>query len=92
MYWLSTGGFVPSVNTSPNVIKTGRYIYSFLDPGSIWIKFRSLLWTSSGAALELSLDEVMRVVQLTGFELCLWTVQGDHGDHWLSASIQVISK
>ena len=28
-----------------------------------------LLWTSSGVALELSLDEVLRVVELVGFEL-----------------------
>ena len=57
------------IDTSLNVIKTIQHIYSLLDPGGIWINLGPLLWTSSGVSLELSLDEVVRVVELVGFEL-----------------------
>ncbi|KAF9644136.1 N2227-domain-containing protein [Thelephora ganbajun] len=57
------------IDTSLNVIKTVRHIYSLLEPGGVWINLGPLLWTSSGVALELSLDEVVRVAELVGFEL-----------------------
>ena len=57
------------IDTSLNVIKTIQHIYSLLEPGGVWINLGPLLWTSSGVALELSLDEVLRVVELVGFEL-----------------------
>jgi hypothetical protein len=57
------------IDTSLNVINTIQHIYSLLDPGGTWINLGPLLWPSSGVALELSLDEVVRVVQLVGFEL-----------------------
>ena len=57
------------IDTSLNVIKTIQHIYSLLDPGGIWINLGPLLWTSSGVALELSLDEVIKVVEFVGFEL-----------------------
>ena len=57
------------IDTSLNVIKIIQHIYSLLDPGGIWINLGPLLWTSSGVALELSLDEVVQVIKLVGFEL-----------------------
>jgi hypothetical protein len=57
------------IDTSLNVIKAIQHIYSLLDPGGVWINPGPLLWTSSGVALELSLDEVVRAVQLVGFKL-----------------------
>ena len=57
------------IDTSLNVIKTIQHIYSLLEPGGVWINLGPLLWTSSGVALELSLDEVLRAIGLVGFEL-----------------------
>ena len=57
------------IDTSLNVIKTIQHIYSLLDSGGIWINLGPLLWTSTGVALELSLDEVIKVVKFVGFEL-----------------------
>ena len=57
------------IDTSLNVVKTIQHIYSILDPGGIWINLGPLLWTSSGVALELSLDEVIKAVELVGFEV-----------------------
>ena len=57
------------IDTSLNVIKTIQHIYSLLDAGGVWINLGPLLWTSSGVALELSLDEVIQVIKLVGFEL-----------------------
>ena len=57
------------IDTSLNVIKTVQHIYSLLDPGGIWINLGPLLWTSTGVGLELGLDEVIKVVELVGFEL-----------------------
>lgn len=56
------------IDTSLDVIKTIQRIYALLEPGGIWINLGPLLWTSSGVALELDLDEVVRVVELVGFE------------------------
>ena len=42
----------------------------------VQIKFGPLMWTSSGVVLEPSLDEVVRVVGLAGFALCLSTSVG----------------
>jgi hypothetical protein len=42
----------------------------------VQIKFGPLMWTPSGVALEPSLDEVVRVVELAGFALCLSTSVG----------------
>jgi hypothetical protein len=57
------------IDTSLNVIKTIQHIYSLLEPGGVWINLGPLLWASSGVALELSLDEVLQVAELVGFEL-----------------------
>ena len=65
------------IDTSLNVIKTVQHIYSLLDPGGVWINLGPLLWTSSGVVLELSLDEVVRVVKLVGFELLAVNGRGE---------------
>jgi hypothetical protein len=57
------------IDTSLNIIKTIQHIYSLLAPGGIWINLGPLLWTSSGAALELSLEEVLQLVDEVGFQL-----------------------
>ena len=79
------------IDTSLNVIEIVQHVCSLLDPGGIWIDFGPLLWTSSGAALELNLDELVRVVQLAGFDLFLWR---SAGRPWRrsSASIQAIPR
>jgi hypothetical protein len=56
------------IDTSLNVIKTIQHIHSLLEPGGVWINLGPLLWTSSGVSFELSLDEVVRVIELVGFE------------------------
>ena len=65
------------IDTSLNVIKTIQHIFSLLDPGGTWINLGPLLWTSSGVALELNLDEVVQVVKLVGFELLPVNERGD---------------
>jgi len=57
------------IDTSLNVIKTIQHIHSLLEPGGVWVNLGPLLWTSSGVALELSLDEVVRVIGRVGLEL-----------------------
>ena len=57
------------IDTSLNVIETIRHIHSLLEPGGVWINLGPLLWTPSGVVLELSLDEVVQVIELVGFEL-----------------------
>ena len=51
------------------MVKAIQHIHSTLDPVGIWIDLGPLLWTSFGVVLELSLDEVIKVVELVGFEL-----------------------
>lgn len=58
------------IDTSLNVIETVEHIHTLLQPGGMWINLGPLLWTGSGqAALELSLEEVLRLVEMTGFRL-----------------------
>jgi hypothetical protein len=58
------------VDTSPNILSTLTQIYSLLKPGGIWINLGPLLWTSGGTTtMELSLDELLRAIELTGFKL-----------------------
>ena len=59
------------IDTSLNVIETIQYIYSILDTGSICINLGPPLWAPTGVVPELSLDEVIKVVESVGFELLL---------------------
>ncbi|CCM03936.1 uncharacterized protein FIBRA_06088 [Fibroporia radiculosa] len=58
------------LDTSLNVIETIERIYALLRPGGMWINLGPLLWTGGGlAGVELSLEEVLRLVELVGFKL-----------------------
>jgi N2227-like protein len=57
------------IDTSLNIIRTIQQLFSLLEPGGVWINLGPLLWTQSGAALELSLDEVLQVALEIGSEL-----------------------
>jgi len=59
------------IDTSLNVIETLEQIHALLRPGGTWINLGPLLWTGGGqAAVELSLEEVLRLVKIIGFEIC----------------------
>lgn len=57
------------IDTSLNIVKTIQHIFSLLKPGGVWINLGPLLWGSSGVALELSLEEVLQLVEEVGFQL-----------------------
>jgi carnosine N-methyltransferase len=58
------------IDTSHNVAGTLKHIHSLLKPGGRWINLGPLLWASGGSvALELSLEEVKRAAEVTGFIL-----------------------
>lgn len=59
------------VDTSINIFSTIEKIYYLLRPGGVWINLGPLLWPGSAQAkAELSLDEVMHLVQEIGFSVC----------------------
>ncbi|EJD08181.1 N2227-domain-containing protein [Fomitiporia mediterranea MF3/22] len=56
------------IDTSYNIISTIEQIHSLLRPAGTWINLGPLLWRSGGqAALELSLDELVQLVEKIGF-------------------------
>jgi len=58
------------IDASPNILSTLSQIHTLLKPGGIWINLGPLLWPSGGtASMELSLEEVLHAVKLTGFKL-----------------------
>lgn len=58
------------IDTAFNVIDYLQQIYDLLAPGGTWINLGPLLWTSgSGASLKLSLDELLAMAKLVGFEI-----------------------
>jgi len=58
------------IDTSPNILSALSQIHSLLKPGGIWINLGPLLWTSGGGTtMELSLEEVLRLIEMTGFRL-----------------------
>lgn len=57
------------IDTSLNVVATLEHIYALLKPGGAWINLGPLLWTSGAQArMELSLEEVVRLAEMVGFE------------------------
>jgi hypothetical protein len=56
------------IDTSPNILNTMQQIYALLKPGGVWINLGPLLW-SVDAAMQLSLDEMLKAIELTGFIL-----------------------
>lgn len=58
------------IDTSLNVIETIEHIYTLLRPGGTWINLGPLLWSGGAQAkVELSLEEIMNVVEAVGFIL-----------------------
>ncbi|KZT05414.1 N2227-domain-containing protein [Laetiporus sulphureus 93-53] len=58
------------IDTSLNVLETIEHVHELLRPGGTWINLGPLLWTGGGqAAVELSLEEVMALVAMTGFRV-----------------------
>ncbi|KAI1791127.1 N2227-domain-containing protein [Ganoderma leucocontextum] len=58
------------IDTSLNAIETLEHIYALLRPGGRWINLGPLLWTSGGqAAVELSLEEVLKLAETVGFDV-----------------------
>lgn len=58
------------IDTSLNAIETIEHIHSLLRPGGKWVNLGPLLWTGGGqAAVELSLEEVLRLAEMVGFSL-----------------------
>ena len=58
------------IDTSLNVIETLEHIHSLLRPGGQWINLGPLLWTGGGqAAVELSLEEVLKLATMIGFDV-----------------------
>ncbi|KAI0767151.1 N2227-domain-containing protein [Fomes fomentarius] len=60
------------IDTSLNAIETLEHIHALLRPGGRWINLGPLLWTGGGqAAVELSLEEVLRLAERLGFDLAM---------------------
>ena len=58
------------IDTSLNAIETLEHIYTLLRPGGKWINLGPLLWTGSGqASVELSLEEVLKLAGMIGFDI-----------------------
>ncbi len=58
------------VDTSLNIIATLEQIHRLLRPGGRWINLGPLLWAGGfQPSLELSLDEVLRLVDVVGFDV-----------------------
>jgi hypothetical protein len=56
------------IDTSLNIFSTIEHIYTLLRPGGVWINLGPLLWSGSAqAAVELSLEEVLTLVEEVGF-------------------------
>ncbi|KAH9855901.1 N2227-domain-containing protein [Lenzites betulinus] len=58
------------IDTSLNAIETVEHIHRLLRPGGKWVNLGPLLWTGGGqAAVELSLEEMLRVAEMVGFDV-----------------------
>jgi carnosine N-methyltransferase len=58
------------IDTSANIAATLLQIYTLLRPGGTWINLGPLLWASGGTVgMELSLVEVMDMIERVGFRL-----------------------
>lgn len=58
------------IDTSINIFSTIEKIHYLLRPGGVWINLGPLLWPGSAQArAELSLDELMHVIQEIGFSV-----------------------
>lgn len=58
------------IDTSTNIISTLEQIHNLLKPGGTWINLGPLLWRGGAqAALELSLEEVLRLAEMVGFTM-----------------------
>jgi carnosine N-methyltransferase len=70
------------LDTAPNVLKYIDTIHNVLEPGGIWINLGPLAWhfepdestmhngpKQSGGSVELTLDELLSVIQKEGFEI-----------------------
>lgn len=71
------------IDTSMNAISTLEHVYELLRPGGTWINLGPLLWPGGAQArVELSLDEVLRLAKLVGFE-----IEGEGGRTVLSEAL-----
>ncbi|CAL1711444.1 unnamed protein product [Somion occarium] len=76
------------VDTSLNIISTLSHIHKLLNSGATWINLGPLLWTSGGRTrLELSLDEVLKLAQMVGFN-----INGEEAAHDEDFNGKVVSK
>ena len=58
------------IDTSQNIITTLQKIHSLLKRGGTWINLGPLLWMNGAqATMELSLDEVLELSNILGFEV-----------------------
>ncbi|KAG8938859.1 hypothetical protein FRC04_007413 [Tulasnella sp. 424] len=58
------------IDTAVNIVQCLEQIHDLLAPGGTWINLGPLLWTSGGVArMELSLEEVLKLAELIGFEV-----------------------
>ncbi|KIK61063.1 hypothetical protein GYMLUDRAFT_43174 [Collybiopsis luxurians FD-317 M1] len=58
------------IDTSVNIISTLEKIHALLKPGGTWVNLGPLLWCSGAQArLELTLEEVFKVMDAVGFSL-----------------------
>ena len=58
------------IDTALDVISTLKKIHSLLRPGGLWVNLGPLLWPGGAQAkIELSLEEVMSVIEEVGFQV-----------------------
>ncbi|KIJ51229.1 hypothetical protein M422DRAFT_158191 [Sphaerobolus stellatus SS14] len=57
------------IDTSLNIITTLEKIHSLLKPGGTWINLGPLLWLNTRATMELSLEEVLELSTIIGFDV-----------------------
>lgn len=58
------------IDTSVNIVDCLQQIYDLLVPGGLWINLGPILWTSGSVSrMELSLQEILSLADLVGFEL-----------------------
>lgn len=74
-YGITQGGYnfivtMFFIDTAVNIVQCLEQIHDLLAPGGTWINLGPLLWTSGGVArMELSLEEVLKLAELIGFEV-----------------------
>lgn len=58
------------IDTAKNIISTLEQIHNLLKPGGTWINLGPLLWRGGAqASLELSLDEIISLSEMSGFSV-----------------------